>query len=659
MERTTVTRLPTRFPALPMILLAVLAGTSTAPASAGEAAFASVFGDHMVLQRERPVRAWGRADAGAELRVTLAGHVRETVADADGRWSVTLPALPAGGPHRIELAGPDGAAQSIDDVLVGEVWLCSGQSNMEYPVRNLNEPWRDTAEPPATIRLLTVGHDHATRPLDALRQSSGWAVADPEGVADFSAACWLFARERQEDENVPIGLIDASWGGSAIEAWVSARGLARVDGFAKRLDLLSAYDADPDAGMKRFAAGWEDWWRASGGERPEPWTAGYDDGDWPAAPAALGDYRQWPDAGMAGHLGMTWYRNAFDLTAEQAAGEAVLQLGGIDELDVSWINGVAIGTQFGWGTPRRYELPAGLLRPGRNEIAVNVYNSWSAGGLVGPPGAMRLELADGALPLGAGWRYRPAAPALGTPPMAPWESITGLAGLYNAMIAPLRGLGLAGAFWYQGESNAGRAHSYEALLGALIADWRADFGPELPFLVVQLPNFGALPAGPHDSGWAGVRDAMRRVAEADPLTGLVVTLDSADRTDLHPPNKRIVALRAAAIARGLLNGGDELADGIVPLRAERRGEEVIVDFADEGQPLRVTGAAGPAGFELCGTDGCRYVASRLVDGRVVLDAAAVPDASEVRYAWADAPIVNLFGAQDLPVGSFRLAIEKP
>jgi len=658
MERTTVTRLPTCFPALPVILVAVLAGTSTAPASAGEAAFASVFGDHMVLQRDRPVRVWGEADAGAALRVTLAGHALETVSGDDGRWAVDFPALPAGGPYRVELEGPDGVRRAIDDVQVGEVWLCSGQSNMEYPVRNLNEPWRDAANPPETIRLLTVGHDHATRPLDALRQSSGWAVADPDGVADFSAACWLFARERQRRENVPFGLVNASWGGSAIEAWISARGLDGVDGFADRLELLRAYDADAIDGMKQFAAGWETWWLEAGGERPEPWTDGYDDGGWPAAPAQLGDYRQWADAVMAGHLGMTWYRKAFDLSAEQATGGAVLQLGGIDELDVTWVNGVAVGTQFGWGTPRRYELPPSLLRAGRNEIAVNVYNSWSAGGLIGPPDAMRLEFTDGgAVPLGAGWRFRPVPPAQGTPPMAPWESITGLAGLYNAMIAPLRGLSLAGAFWYQGESNAGRADSYETLLGAMIADWRADFGPDLPFLVVQLPNFGALPAGPHDSGWAGVRDAMRRVAEADPLTGLVVTLDSADRTDLHPPNKRIVGQRAAAVARGLLDGGAELTDGIVPLRAERRRDEVIIHFADEGQPLRVAGSAGPAGFELCGADGCRYAAARLDDGRVVLDASAVPGATKVRYAWADAPIVNLFGAEELPLGSFRLAIE--
>ena len=626
--------------------------------AAAEPSLASVFGDHMVLQRERPVQIWGTADAGVELRVSLAGHATEARSDENGAWSVTMPALSAGGPYRLELSGPGGVVRTVDDILVGEVWLCSGQSNMEYPVRHLNEPWRDTQNPPATIRLLTVGHDHSTRPLSAFRKAEGWTVAQPDAVAEFSAACYLFARELQQTLDVPFGLIDASWGGSAIEPWISAAGLAQLGGFDDRLKLLRTWDTDPAGTVTRFANGWQDWWQSAGGASPGPWSEGFDDSDWALAPAGLGSYQDWQDAGTAGHLGMIWYRNDFELSAEQAAGEAVLELGAIDELDVSWLNGIAVGSQFGWGTPREYHVAAGVLKSGRNELAVNVYNSWSAGGLTGPPDAMRLRLADGStVPLGVGWRYRVVPPALGTPPTAPWESITGLTGLYNAMIAPLRGLSLGGALWYQGESNAGRAHTYEALLGAMVADWRAAMRDDLPFIVVQLPNFGALPTGPHDAGWAGIRDAERRVAEADPMTGLVVTLDSADRTDLHPPNKRIVGRRAAAVARGLLFGSDELTDGIVPLRAERRNSTVAVQFAKNGLPLWVAGADAPAGFELCARSDCHYVTAHLEDGRVVLDATSIPNATDVRYAWADAPIVNLFGAENLPVGSFRLTIE--
>jgi sialate O-acetylesterase len=227
------------------------------------------------------------------------------------------------------------------------------------------------------------------------------------------------------------------------------------------------------------------------------------------------------------------------------------------------------------------------------------------------------------------------------------------------MIAPLKGFGLAGAMWYQGETNTGRAHRYRGLLKQLAGDLRSTFRPDLPFIVVQLPNFGLLPTEPVDSGWARLRDSQQKMTVEDPLTGLVVTLDSADRTDLHPPNKRIVGARAAAVARSLLLASGELADGIVPLDARRSGDRVIIEFGHAGGPLRAVGAKSPAGFELCDSDGgCDYVDATVEGNRIVLDAGGYEQASEVRYAWADAPLVNLFGAEGLPVGSFQLSISK-
>jgi sialate O-acetylesterase len=647
----------TRYTSLTLALLFALPLLAPREALPQEAEFAQIFGDHMVVQRDRAIRVWGTATPGQRLIVRLQDHQRETASDPDGAWSVELPALPAGGPHRLRLEAADGVALTVEDVLVGDVWLCSGQSNMEYPMANLNEPWREAANPPGAFRLLTVTHDHATSPLAEFGHEVAWQVADPDSVMPFSAACYLFARELRNTLDVPFGLIDASWGGSAIESWISSNGLAGLGGYDERLDLVRAYGEDPVHATAEFAAVWENWWRQAG-SIPGPWLNETDDSEWAMAPEALGSYRDWDEVETADHLGMVWYRNRFDLTPEQAQGEAVLELGAIDELDISWVNGQAVGTQFGWGTPRRYRLAPGVLKAGSNTVTVNVYNSWGAGGLTGPPESIRLVLADGSIVgLGNGWRYRVVPTERGTPPMAPWESITGLTGLYNAMIAPMRGFGFAGALWYQGESNAGRAHSYEGLLGAMIADWRSELGASIPFLVVQLPNFGALPDEPHESGWALLRDAQQRVAAADPLTGLVVTLDSADRTDLHPPNKRIVAARAVAAARGLLTGSGERVDGILPSGAYREGNRVMVEFDPKGQPLRVVGAAAPAAFELCGPDtGCRYANAVLDDGRIRVDASSVPNATEVRYAWADAPLVNLFGAEDLPVGSFRLKI---
>ena len=529
---------------------------------------------------------------------------------------------------------------------------------MAYRVRQMNDSDRESANPPDTIRLLTVERHHATRPLDEFKAVTGWHVAGQDTLAEFSSACFYFALNHQQDLSVPFGLINSSWGGSAIESWISSAGLRQLGGHDQQLDLVELYSDDPAQALGRFVASWQQWWQTAGGSSPGPWEAAYDDSGWSPAPPQLGDWQSWPNAGTEDYTGMVWYRTSFSLTREQARGGAVLNLGGVDELDVTWLNGKPVGTRFGWGDPRTYELEPGFLKAGKNLLSVNVYNSWGAGGLNGPPEEMHLALADGArVPLGENWKYQLVPPELGLPPKAPWESITGLTGLFNAMVAPLRGFGLAGAMWYQGESNTGRPPSYEALLRTMVEDWRSAMGKALPFIVVQLPNFGDLPTAPVNSGWAQLRYDQQKAAMTDPLTGLVVTLDSADRTDLHPPNKRIVGLRAASVARGLMAGGEELTNGIVPLRAERKGDRVVVHFDPSGLPLTIAGSAGASGFELCGEDsGCRYAHAWLENQAVVIQAGGFEDASEVRHAWSDAPLVNLFGAQGLPVSFFRLII---
>jgi sialate O-acetylesterase len=468
------------------------------------------------------------------------------------------------------------------------------------------------------------------------------------------------ARELKQSMDVPFGLITSAWGGSAIEAWISDAGLRAHGGFDQQLDLVELFAADPDQALTQYTDAWQDWWRTSSDVGAAPWQPAYDAGQWPLAPAQLGNWQQWPGDGMADFTGMIWYRNSFELQPGDPLTGAVLELGGIDDTDVTWVNGQPVGTMFGWGTPRRYGLPDGSLQAGLNSVTVSVYNSWGSGGLYGPPEDIRLVLADGRhVSLSEGWRFSKVPSETGAPPLAPWESITGLTTLYNAMIAPLKGFGLGGAMWYQGESNTGRADQYQGLLQHLAADLRSTFRGDLPFIVVQLPNFGHLPAEPVDSGWARLRDAQQKMAAGDPLTGLVVTLDSADRTDLHPPNKRIVGERAAAVARALRQGSGELADGIVPLAARRHGDRIMVEFASAGGPLRTAGANSPGGFELCDSKGsCAYTSATITVDGVALDARDHPQATEVRYAWADAPLVNLFGATDLPVGSFRIEIAR-
>jgi sialate O-acetylesterase len=638
------------------LLAAVAVADDRQPALAG------TFGDHMVLQRDAPIRVHGTAAPGVALSVGLAGRDRTVTADATGAWRVDLPAMPAGGPYRLTLRSGSEVVRELEDVMVGDLWLCSGQSNMEFPVAQASggPHGPDTAE--EGIRLLTIQHDSAVAPRTQFGAVAAWTVANRDSVAGFSAVCWFFARELQARYGMPLGLLHASWGGSRIEAWLGEGALRDVGGFEAGLELLRAYAEDERAGSRRFAAGWEAWWRRMRGD-DMPWRdAGYRNG-WAAVPdGPLRDWKAWGDPAVADHDGMVWFRNSFRLSAKEAGADAVLALGGIDEVDLTWVNGRFVATRFGWGTERRYPIPPGFLQAGDNTVTLNVLSTWGAGGMLGPNERVALEFGDGGrVSLSEGWRYRKVPLDAGMPPRAPWEPISGLSGLHNAMIAPLGEMRMAGALWYQGESNTGDADGYERLLEALIADWRGRFGETLAFIVVQLPNFGTPPLAPVDSGWARIRDAQRLAAAADPLAGLVVTIDTGDDRDLHPPNKTIVGQRAAQVAGALAYGEPGIVDGIGPARAWIQGAGTLVEFLPPGEVLVVAGDRVPVGFELCGQESssCVYAAAELTDNRVRLSAPGLRDPQRVRYCWADAPICNLYGGSGLPVGSFELPLDHP
>lgn len=625
-----------------------------------QARFSRVFSDHMVMQRDQAIQIWGQAQARAELTVSLAGESKTTRADADGNWQVDLAAMPAGGPYTLRLKGSHGEEQSFSDVLIGDVWLCAGQSNMEFPAGEVNQRGAEPPRTPGTIRLMTIPKDSQVLPLSDYAKSPGWQLATTESIHDFSAVCYLLAYELQKTHDIPFGLINASWGGSAIKPWISAGELKRTGSYDKELEWLQTYASDSQKANRQFGQAWEDWWNQSDAASTQPWDAPANDlSGWTASPAVMGNWKLFGDPSLADHHGMVWFRKSFDLNTAQAEQGAVLALGGIDEVDYLWINGHFIGTTFGYGTERFYDVPRGTLQAGTNTITVNVLNTWAAGGMVGPNERVSLKFAnEQSLALGHGWYYRKVPARVGMPLRAPWESLGGLTGLSNAMIAPLQGLNLAGAIWYQGETDAGNPGPYEQLLTALTADWREMFSASLPFLIVQLPNFGELPLAPGESGWAAIRDAQRRVADAHDSTGLVVTLDLGDREDLHPPDKRAIGRRAADVARVIAYGQQGIADGLAPTAAFWRGSDVVLEFDADIDGLVVIGAAAPIAFELCGESpgDCVYADSRLEGNDILLKAHGRKNVSRVRHCWADAPVCNLYGASGLPVSSFEIQI---
>jgi sialate O-acetylesterase len=629
-----------------------------ASGAAAEPLLADLFQNRAVLQRDLPLPVFGRAAPGETVTVTLGSASAKAKADRQGRWRVDLPAQPAGGPV-VLTAETESARQTASDVLIGDVFLCSGQSNMEWPVSAVNNGRTEVAgAADPKIRLLSVAQKISTKPLDRFPAPVAWAAATPETVADFSAACFFFARETRKRVDAPVGLIDASWGGSSIQTWMSAGALRSVGGYDQRLDVLAEYGDRPQAASAKFGALWEDWWRSRRQTPPgrEPWSAEpVDLADWKPVPS-IGAWETWGVPETAAFDGMIWFRATVDLTPAQAEQGATLSLGLIDDADVTWVNGEPVGAGAGWTPDRLYPLAAGTLKPGRNVVTVNVVDAWSYGGMHGPAEKLHLTFADGSTVPLTGWSYRIGTEPVGAPPPAPWAPITGLTTAHNAMIAPIGPYALRGVLWYQGESSTGEGRAYKALMKGLMADGRRDRPGDLPFLIVQLANFGQPPSGPTESGWAEVREAQRLAALEDGRSAYAVTIDVGDRYDIHPTNKQEVGRRLAHAARKVVYGEGVPPSGPRPVSAERSGDRVLVRFADASGGL-VAYSGAPVGFELCGPapGSCRWVPATLESDVVDLPAAGGP-ADRVRYCWADSPVCNLYDRSGLPATPFELGV---
>jgi sialate O-acetylesterase len=637
-------------------LLAATALTTMAGAAAAAPLLAPVFTDHAVLQRGQPIRVWGAAKAGEAVELTLGEAQASATADAQGRWSATLPAREPGEPLTLTVQA-GGERQTISDLLVGDVWLCSGQSNMEYPLRRSlggEAEAANSADP--NIRLLQTGRVSLPEPTTALPREAAWRPATPESANNFSAACFFMGREIKKTTGVPVGLIDATWGGSVIQDWISRDGLHALGDYEEGLAILADYARSPEAGMARWIAQF-DRWAAKAEPQAAAWSRpDFDDRDWKTMPAE----KLWEtNPGLESFDGTIWLRATIVLTAKQAKQGAVLALGPVDDLDITFVNGRQVGSTQGWDKPRAYRIAPGVLKAGPNVVAVRAIDTGGGGGAWGPAAEKGLRFDDGSFaPLGARWRYKVSSTVAqsGVPPTPPWVGASGLSTLRNGMIAPLAPYGLKGFAWYQGEANVAEPQNYQRLLAALVGDWRQSFGgPDLPFLVVQLADFGPRQTRPVESGWAGVRDAERRVAAADPKVGLASAVDIGDIYDIHPANKQQVGHRLALQARKLAYGETTLvAAGPAPLSAMRTGAAVVVRL---DQPAVVQADVRPVGFELCDAGGaCRFADAVLAGDQVSLAIPAGFAPVKVRFAWADSPILNLYGATGLPATPFELAI---
>ena len=628
-----------------MIRAAVLfAALASSTALSAAPVLSPAWTDHAVIQRDQPIVFEGTAAPGENVAGTLGSENATATTDAKGRFSLRFAPRPASAePVSLALNG----AVAARDLLVGDVWLCSGQSNMEMQTERSLNSWGEvngSADP--QLRLLQVPKFTSAAPQAQFGKPIAWNAATPETVGPFSAACYHMAKNLRRSLKIPIGAIHSSWGGSQARAWLTPESGARIYGQAD-MDLLRLFSSDELAAATRFGQTWTAWYKSkTGGSTPWLKPASL---TWQPVPQ-IGYWNKWAGSPLASNAkGTVWLRRTVTLTRDQAAAGAVLSLGIIDDLDMTFVNGKAVGNTFSWDKERLYRLPPSYLKAGPNEIMVAATNSWENGGWT--TGADSLALNFGAttrIPLGDGWTYS-IAPVSDYPPRTPWDGIAGIGVMHNRMIAPLGKIAIKGAAWYQGESDVGQP-GYRDRLRELFAGWRAQFGPQAQMLVVQLANYGPAPhTAPVNSGWGALREDQRQAVLADRNAALVTAIDLGERTDIHPANKVELGRRLALAAQG-----EALPQ---PLSATREGDGVRVRFSGVSGGLSAWSAAGPIGFELCGPDqtSCRW-AQATASGDSVLLAGDGKPATRVRYAFADSPVVNLNDGRALPVPGFELAI---
>jgi sialate O-acetylesterase len=631
----------------------------------GEVRLPAIISDNMILQQGTKVRIWGNANAGEHVAVTFDKKTSNTIADAQGRWQVLIGPLKAGGPFELTVKGDNVVA--VKNVLIGEVWLCSGQSNMEWPLINTTGGAETVAQANnSEIRLFTVEKHTATSPLTDVE--GHWLITTPDNAAHFSAVGYFFGRELYQHLKVPVGLINSSWGGTPAEAWTSREALLSSPELKPILDRYeSSLNALPQtkATYAQALAQWEEKnLYIDSGNKGE--ALGYAD---PSTATTDWSQMELPKQIEAAGLlidGAIWFRKVVEIPESWSGKDLVLNLPPIDDQDVTYFNGAKVGsigreTPNSYLVPRKYTVPGSLVRSGRNVIAVRVFDSAGEGGFGG--GAMSLGPASAAesqvIALRGTWDYKvelalePKHPDWGSRPEAVGVSNQNNPSvLYNAMIAPLVPFAIRGVIWYQGEANAGRAYQYRTLFPIMIRNWRSDWGHEFPFYFVQLANWRARSAQPDESDWAELREAQTMTLR-EPQTGMAVTIDIGDENDIHPRNKLDVGRRLAAWALVGTYGQKVTPSGPLFDRYTIEGDKVRIRFK-YAAGLKTTDGGPVKGFAIAGEDHRFVWADARIDGdTVVVSSPEVPKPVAVRYGWANNPIANLYNNAGLPASPFR------
>ncbi|MEN9685397.1 MAG: hypothetical protein RLZZ28_1183 [Bacteroidota bacterium] len=646
------------------LLLAFLMAITTVGVS-GQLKLPRLIGDSMVLQRDQPLPVWGWAGPGEKVTLSFKGLKTTAIADEKGKWKITLPAMPAGGPYTMDIEA--GSRITLKDILIGDVWLCSGQSNMVLTMERVKEKYPEeiTGATNSDIRNFFIPTiSDATKLYEDLPPGK-WKGATPKNVLDIGAVAYFFAKKIYSLHHVPIGIINASVGGTPIEAWISEEGFAGFNTETQRIAQLhdTAFinnHAMAVANARRNAPPPPKLQPDKGSTGPQPW---YSESYIPQGWHSMQLPGYWADQGIKGLNGVVWFRKEIEITAAMAAAPAKLFLGRIIDADQAYVNGTLVGGITYQYPPRRYEIAAGLLRPGKNTIVVRVTNTAGKGGFV-PDKNYSLVMGAEKIDLRGEWQYKvgqvfPAAGNTGQSPIAPINMQNEPTGLYNTMVAPLAGYPLKGMLWYQGETNTGGAAQYGNLLQALIKDWRKKWNrDDLPFLFVQLPNFNEVQYSPTESDWAVLREGQLKALSV-PNTAMAVAIELGEWNDIHPLNKKDVGERLALAAEKMAYGNASIVHaGPVFKAAYRKENTIVVSFESTGTGLVAKGDTVLHYFAIAGSDKKFVWANARIEGNtVVVWSDEVPNPESLRYAWADNPEgANLYNKEGLPASPFRITI---
>lgn len=601
--------------------------------------------DGMVLQRDQKLKIWGQADIGEKVEINFQNKKYNTIADHSGNWKVMLPEMKSGGPFTMTIN-----EITLKNILIGDVYLCSGQSNMELPMRRVKTLYPEELKNAnnSNIRFFTVPQKYDFKIAQNNLDGGIWEETNPQSIQNFSAVAYFFAKEMYQYNKIPVGIINSSLGGSPIQSWMDVSSLKKYPEYLAEAqkwesdELISqtesservlndAWSAELDQSDEGIANHWE---------KPE-----FNDSEWKKmnVPGSWEDMEKPFD-------GSIWFRKEIFLPKGAEKNTAFLNLGRIKDADVTYINGKKVGNVTYEYPPRWYDIPAGVLKEGKNIIAVRITNGSGKGEFIKDKDYF-LQIGSEKIDIKGEWKYKIGAimnrPAPGQT-FIRWKPT----GLYNAMLNPLIQYPIKAVLWYQGESNTAKSKEYQDLLSTMILDWRNKWNQkELPFFIVQLANFMEAKSEPTESNWAELREQQRKVSQTIPKTGLAVTIDIGEWNDIHPLNKKEVGKRLSLQAQKTLFDNKIIADGPVYESMKIDGNKIILSFKKGTDDF--SNVSDLKGFAIKGKGGIFKWAQAKVEGnKIIIWNDEIKDPIIVRYAWADNPEGNLKNKNSLPASPF-------